>query len=64
MTFAGMLQIRTWIAGKHPRVLEHVSKVAASLGTTPDAMLSKSDRGVIEAMKKAVHTQRGRLKSL
>lgn len=44
--------VRAWEEGKRPRALKSVAKVATVLNVSPDAMLSISDRCVIEAYAK------------
>ena len=44
--------IQTWEAGRLPKSLEPVMKVAAVLGTTAQSLLSESDAYVIEAAEK------------
>ena len=44
--------IQTWEAGRLPKSLEPVMKVAAVLGTTAQSLLSESDTYVIEAAEK------------
>ncbi len=44
--------IQTWEAGRLPKSLDPVMKVASVLGTTAEALLSESDQYVIEAGKR------------
>nr|MBQ4320298.1 helix-turn-helix transcriptional regulator [Clostridia bacterium] len=44
--------IQTWEAGRLPKSLEPVMRVAQVLGTTAEALLSESDQYIIEAGEK------------
>ena len=44
--------IQTWEAGRLPKSLEPVMRVAQVLGTTTEALLSESDQYIIEAGEK------------
>ena len=44
--------IQTWEAGTPPKSLESVRKVAQTLGTTSEALLSETDQYIVEAAEK------------